>query len=274
MTATTPSYEEAAASLRARARAVATTMRAQAGAGDTWMPELSWRLEELAAHIVSVPAIYRRVVGDPAAFDVPESMAEFGQAELEAVGTFDLHDLADLLEHNVDALIAALAEYADPIAFYTTNLTRAGVLGVALNELSMHHRDMAVVTNEPFTMTARDIDITMHGMMPASEIFCDYEVALRCPGTFHFGLRGGSDWTISVADGFVSVQPERPKRADVRITGDPLAMVVMSFGRSNPVASVLRGKVMVTGRRPWKLWWLRRLFIEELSRNGRSGTQP
>lgn len=139
--------------------------------------------------MVSVPAIYRRVVGDPAAFDVPESMAAFGQAELEAVGTFDLHDLADLLEHNVGALIAALEEHADPIAFYTTHLTRAGVLGVALNELSMHHRDIAVVTNEPFMITTPDIDITMHGMMLASEVFCDYDVALRCQGTFRLGLR-------------------------------------------------------------------------------------
>ncbi|MEM8706122.1 MAG: maleylpyruvate isomerase N-terminal domain-containing protein [Actinomycetota bacterium] len=264
-----PSFDEAAASLLGRADGVAMTMRRNADRGDAWVSVLSWSLAELAAHVVSVPAIYRRVIDDPGSFVVPESMAAFGQRELEAVGTYDLAELADLLIANVEALVTSLAAAPERVPFYTTTMTRAGVLGVALNELSMHHRDMALVVDEPFEMSARDVDITMHGMMPASEVFCDHEVALRSTGTYHLGLRGGSDWTIGVADGLVSVRAGRPDRADVRIVGDPLAMVLMSFGRQNPVMSVVTGKVMVTGRRPWKLWWLRSLFIEELSRNGR-----
>ncbi len=257
-------------SLRRRAGDVAATLRRHSDAGDTWVPALSWTLAELAAHIVSVPGIYRRVIADPESFVVPESMAAFGQQELEAVGTYDLNALADLLVANVDALIGTLGDAPSNVPFYTITMERLGVLGIALNELSMHHRDIALVVDEQFTMSPQDVDITMHGMMPASEVFCDHEVALRCGGIYHLGLRGGSDWTIRVTYGFVSVAEGRPEAADVRIVGDPLAMVLMSFGRQNPIMSVLTGKVMVTGRRPWKLWWLRNLFIEELSRNGKS----
>ena len=261
-----PTFAEAAAALRARTERLAQSLRNGHDA-DQWVDELSWTIGELAAHMVSVPRIYRTVVNDPTSFTIPASMAEFGQGELEAVGTFDLRELADLLVAAVDDLIRTLRPLTDPVVFYTTQMPRHGVLGIALNELSMHHRDLAVAVDEPFDMSDRDVVITMHGMMPASEVFNSYEVATKCAGTFHIGLRSGDHWTIRVADGRVSVTRGLPERADVRIVGAPLAMVLTSFGRLHPIRAFLTGQVLVWGRRPWKLWWLQQLFVEELSRN-------
>lgn len=262
-------FGEAADRLRRRAASIADTLRGRHD-GAARIEHLDWTLWELAAHLVSVPRIYRRVVARPDSFEVPEHMGEFGQRELEAVGVTELRRLADLLVEAVDELVAELTPLAGTqVGFYTTVLAASGVLGVALNELSMHHRDMTAVTGETFEMSDRDVVITLHGMMPASEIFCDAAVARRIPGVYHLGLRDGPDWTISVASGLVTVSEGRPVRADVRIVGRPLPMVLMSFGRTNPIGSVLRGEVLAWGRRPWKLWWLRSLFVEEISRNGR-----
>ncbi len=268
-----PTFEEACGALRSRAELVATSLRGR-HASDQWIPELSWTLGELAAHMVSVPRIYRSVIDNPMSFVIPDSMAVFGQAELEAIGTFDLRELADLLVEGVDALIDALAPHADPVTFYTTAMPRYGVLGIALNELSMHHRDFAVAVGESFAMSDRDVALTMYGMMPASEVFCDYNVAKKCSGTFHIGLRSGDHWTIEVADGRVDVSTGRPPKADVRIVGAPLGMVLTSFGRMHPVRAFLTGQVLVWGRRPWKLWWLQQLFVEELSLNAEAQGAP
>lgn len=261
-----PTFDEAATALRNRAQLLASTLN-NGHSGDHWIAELNWSAGELAAHMVSVPRIYRSVVSEPDSFTIPTSMAAFGQAELEAVGTLELVELSKLLVESVDELIEALAPLADPVTFYTTELPRHGVLGVALNELSMHHRDLALAVGEPFVMSDRDVVITMHGMMPASAVFNDYDVARKCTGTFHIGLRTGDDWTIRVRDGRVKVTAGKPKRADVRITGSAQGMVLTSFGRLHPVKAFLTGQVFVRGVRPWKLWWLQKLFVEELSLN-------
>ncbi len=270
-----PTFDEAAASLRTRAGLVAESLRR--GYDNTlWIDELGWTLGELAAHILSVPRIYKRVLLEPDSFEPPEHMADFGQLELEAVGSFDLDELADSLIEAVDELLSTLdglrassGDGAHTVDFYTTQMHRAGVVGIALNELSMHHRDIAVAVGEAFTMSDRDVVITMSGMMPASEVFCDQRIALRCPGLFHIGFRTGDHWTIEVKGGLVSVSPGRPERADVRIVGAPLPMVLTSFGRMHPVKAFLTGGVLVWGRKPWKLWWFQQLFVEELSLNGR-----
>lgn len=264
-------FAEAAEALRRRADDVSSTLRSGVP-GSALVTELDWTLAELAAHVVSVPRIYRRTVLDRTTFVVPESMADFGQAEVEAVlaepGGPDPARLATDLRVAVDELVETLAPYDardESVAFYTTSLAARQVLGIALNELSMHHRDMGEVTGEAFTMTDRDVVITLDGMMTASQVFYDADVARRCPGTFDIGVRGGPHWTIEVADARVVVHRGRPSKADVRIVGEPLSLVLMSFGRTNPIGLVLRGRVVVWGTRPWKLWWLKDLFVEEVA---------
>ena len=270
---TEATFEETATALRARAQLTAQSLR-RGYDGTQWVPQLSWTLGELAAHMVSVPRIYQSNIEDPTSFTIPESMAAFGQTELEAVGTLDLAELADLLVGSVDELISALSPRTDPVVFYTTTMPRHGVLGVALNELSMHHRDFTVAVGEAFSMSDRDVVLTMHGMMPAAEVFYDYEIAKKCAGTFHIGLRSGDHWTVTVVDGRVAVSAGRPNHADVRIVGSALAMVLTSFGRLHPARAFITGQVRVWGRRPWKLWWLQQLFVEELSRNAEAVAPP
>jgi hypothetical protein len=55
-----------------------------------------------------------------------------------------------------------------------------------------------------------------------------------------------------MTDGFVMV--EKPDGApDVRLTFDPVTLNLMLFGRVSKPRAVLTGKVVISGRRPWKL---------------------
>ena len=232
---------------------------------------LGWTVAQLAAHMVSVPRIYRGVVTEPESFVVPASMAAFGESELSQTGTLDLHELADLLESEVRQLLAVLGpDGTRPVPFYSMVHKASGVGGVLLNELLMHHRDLGRALGEPVPISNDHVLMMMRGMMPATTIFFDRRIALRTEGIVHIHLRGGDDWTIEVANGKVAVAMERPRKADIHINADPVVFVLAAFGRESQILAGARGKIVVYGRKPWLLPRLTKLFVEELSLSGLS----
>lgn len=247
---------------------IQTTLRAGHPANSP-VPHLGWTVAQLAAHMVSVPRIYRDVIAEPDTFVVPASMAEFGESELRRTGTLDLRELADLLESEVRQLLELLgSDGARSVPFYSMVHTTSGVGGVVLNELLMHHRDMGRALGESVSISNDHVFMMMRGMMPATTIFFDRSVALRTEGIVHIHLRGGDDWTIEVANGKVCAARKRPQRADVHINADPVVFLLAAFGRESQILAGIRGKIVVYGRKPWLLPRLTKLFVEELSLSG------
>ena len=67
-------------------------------------------------------------------------------------------------------------------------------------------------------------------MFARSHAFVDPEVAAKLTGTFHIGIRCGSDRTIEIANGAATVTHGRPPSADVRTNNDPVSMLLTSLG--------------------------------------------
>jgi hypothetical protein len=51
--------------------------------------------------------------------------------------------------------------------------------------------------------------------------------------------------------GRLAIQPPDGQRVDCRISADPAAHLLVTYGRSGPLGPALRGKITAGGRKPW-----------------------
>ena len=69
--------------------------------------------------------------------------------------------------------------------------------------------------------------------------------------SFELRMRGGGRYRFAVVNGTALVgQAGAP--VDCTITADPVAFLLVGFGRVPQWAPVLRGKLRAGGRRPWR----------------------
>lgn len=225
------------------------------------IPGLEWDVGELGAHVVSVPTRYRRMMATPEPF--PVSLSAMNEAEIAAVSTREPEELADLLSEEVAALLDDLGDHGDRVVpFFGMEHTVAGLAGVLLGELLLHGMDLAGLQGERVTMTHADALAFARGIVPAVVHSVDAQQVARTRGTFHLHLRPDDDWTFVVGDGTVAVTPGRPRRADVRISADPVAFVLTGYGRANPAVAAATGRIVAYGRKPWLAGRFSKLFAE------------
>lgn len=98
--------------------------------------------------------------------------------------------------------------------------------------------------------------------MPALVLAADPEVAATAAGVYHLHLRGADDWTIRVNDGAVGIEPGRPRRADLRLSADPVVFLRNGYGLVSNTRAALTGGIVAYGRRPWLTATFGRLFAE------------
>jgi hypothetical protein len=229
--------------------------------GGVRLSRVTWSAAELGAHLVSLPRRYRRMVGAPQPF--PVSLSADNQRELDLVAERDPATLAGLLGTEVVALLDALGDDGGrQVWYFTREHTAAGLGGIMLNELLMHGRDLAGALRRPWPVTRAQAVACLRGILPAIVLAVDPAVVPKAAGTYHIHLRGGDDWTVRVHEGAVTVERGRPRRADVRLSADPVVFLGNAYGFVGPARALLSGGVVAWGRRPWLAGRFGRLFAE------------
>jgi hypothetical protein len=72
-------------------------------------------------------------------------------------------------------------------------------------------------------------------------------------GSGHGRLRqagGGPRYLIAIDDGVAHVTGAGP-RADCWISADPVAFLLVGYGRASQWSQIARGKLLAGGRKPW-----------------------
>lgn len=245
------------AEVRSTARAFADQLR-QVDDPATQVPNLDWTVAELAAHLVSLPALYRaqHELGD--GFSSPDDWAKFSIGARAHVTETDLTKLADLVEAEIGSLIDELGPLGDtPRMLYGQETTAANTLGGILSELIIHGMDLGALTGTTVTMSRRQANAAIPAMMTLVPVFVDPVQAQKCPGTYVLKFRGGGEFTQRVgADGRVTVEPGATSAADARVNADPVAFLLVGLGRMNQFVASFTGKIIGYGRKPWLLYRL------------------
>ncbi|MGH3932296.1 MAG: maleylpyruvate isomerase N-terminal domain-containing protein [Pseudonocardiaceae bacterium] len=229
--------------------------------GDLPLSRVSWSAAELGAHLVSLARRYRRMAQRSQPF--PASLSAESHREVAAVAERAPEALADLLEVEVAALLEAFGDNGEqPVWYFTVEHTVVGVGGILLGELLLHGLDLARACQRSWPVTRAQAMACLRGVLPAIVLVVDADAALQAAGTYHLHLRGGADWTFRVHEGAVSVEPGRPRQADLHLSADPVVFLLNAYGLMSSARALLSGGIIAWGRRPWLAMRFSRLFVE------------
>src|ERR1700759_1825633 len=224
------------------------------GRPDAPAPGLTWTAAETAAHVVGdlrdyTKALTRhangymthanRLTGSPSALS-----AEVNARHLEEVPERNLHRLADMLEVSADAYLNAAAtadttaEIATPNGLVIGPATMAALL---LGEQLIHGLDIARTARVPWPIAKADALLVFPG---ALTVMPQYLRPGRTAGvhiSFELRMRGGPSYRMAVDNG-TAVITAAGERADCVITADPVAFLLLGYGRIPQLSPVLRGQ--------------------------------
>jgi uncharacterized protein (TIGR03083 family) len=231
------------------------------------VPGLHWTAAETAAHLVADlrehAALATGALGPPEPTSPPADRrnaaqrgAAANQAQLDAFPERDLTVLADLLEDAAAGLTAALAPLPDEELIVTANgvaMTPPTLLSICLGEQLIHGLDLARAAGRPWPIDRSDALGVIPGIMAVAPDYLDQETAAGVH--LEYELRFGPDDRYRFAvDGdrvTVSSADSRDDRPDCVITADPVAFLLVGYGRVGQWSQIWRGKLRAGGRRPW-----------------------
>lgn len=232
------------------------TLLRSSGDGDQRVHGIEWSVAELGAHVVDVA---RRNVamasGEEFAYpqgdDTHEAMAAMNAERM--VEERDPAKLAALLiEENQNLLDGLGADGDRPLRWYDVEVPTSSFAGVWLGELLIHGLDLARTLDRAWPISREQAIAVFEGLLPVFPSVVDREAAPKASGTYHLRVRGHADYTLRVTpDGDLTVDREKPDRADLHVSVSPVAYLLVGYGRANQWAAVAKSQIRAWGRKPW-----------------------
>ena len=238
---------------------------------DAPAPGLKWTAAETAAHVVGdlrdyTQALTRHANGYMTHANRPTESpsglsAMVNARHLEEVPERNLHHLADLLEAAAAAYLAAAASADTGADIATPNGLVIGpstMTCLLLGEQLVHGLDIARAAGLRWTIGAGDALLVIPGVLTVLPQYLRPSRAAGVRISFELRMRGGAGYRMAVSDG-TAVVTSAGEKADCRITADPVAFLLLGYGRIPQWSPVIRGQLRLGGRKPWlarKFGWL------------------
>lgn len=228
------------------------------------VPGLDWTITETAAHLVAEIEDYTDfVTGDldaqiGLALSAPDSTpsqlsAASNRRQLEASAGLDLAELADRLVPAVEAFGAAASRRSDDEPILTSNglyTTVPAMTTALLGEVLVHGFDVARAAGLAWPIDHRDALQVLDGIMAMVPDYVDRERAAGIHVIYELRFRKGPRYRLSIDDGTAEVSGPGGK-VDCWISADPVAFLLVGYGRIGQWGQILRGRMMAGGRNPW-----------------------
>jgi uncharacterized protein (TIGR03083 family) len=238
-------------SLDRNARVIADLLRRATPKAAEKVPGLDWTTSELGAHLVTEPRRFERL--GRGSVETLDDVAGQNRAELEAVGETHPERLADifLAEHASFMSHAAKHAATDPFSWFGWEMEWSEAAGIYLGELCIHALDLSRLVGAPWRMEREDAVRVIAGLVRILPGFVDKEAAGDFTGTYELRLRKGPSMVIAFDRGEASVSAKDGQRADCVINADPVAFLLVGYGRVSQWGPILRGKILAMGPKPW-----------------------
>jgi uncharacterized protein (TIGR03083 family) len=255
--------EAARAAVAAAAGAAAELIRS---APDMDAPArgLDWTVGQTAAHMVastrSLGALAsRRIAPEPGV-----DLAEVNLARIAQVGERDPAALADLLVEEARSFLAETARQSAHLSFpfyggATANL--AAGTAILLGEYLIHGLDLARSLGRPWRIDPDRARLVIAGSTAVLPAYVDPETARGVTVGYDVRVRGGPRFAFRLADGRLTVEPGAAGPVDCHISAEPVAFLLVSYGRESQWRPILRGGMTAWGRRPWRAFTFKDLLV-------------
>ena len=229
-----------------------------------------WDVGALAAHVShTLDAITALAHGAGPSVGGIADVATLSRVLVNGETERDLVSLAARIEASAAALVKAVGahEYDGEPSWIVqdTQLSPAGLLCHALNELVVHGHDLAKASGKPWPIRRDHALLVVQGFLfpslglVGSDLVDKQKVAGRriC---FEIRPRGGQPVFFRFDGGRLVVSETAPERVDCRLSVDPAAFLLVAWNRKSQWPAILRGQLLATGRRPWLGLQLRSLL--------------
>ena len=230
---------------------------------DAPAPGLMWTAAETAAHVVGdlrdyTQALTRHANGYMTHANRPTESpsalsAKVNARHLEEVPERNLHRLAGLLEADADAYLNAAVTADAGVSIATPNgleIDPSTMATLLLGEQLIHGLDIARTAKIPWTIAAADASLVIPGVLSVAPQYLRPQRAAGVHISFELRMRGGASYRLAVDDG-TAVVTAAGEKADCVITADPVAFLLLGYGRISQLSPVLRGQLRPGGRKPW-----------------------
>jgi hypothetical protein len=229
------------------------------------VPGLAWTVSQTAAHVVGdlreyTEALSNYVNGRHVSSEVPDELPwrlrkAVNAHHLTVVPERDLRRLADMLEDTAVRYLAAAAtvDAYDPAAIATADglvLEPAFMTCLLLGEQLIHGLDIARGARQPWSISHEDALLVLPAVLALAPKYLRPDRSRGVHVSFELRMRGGPRYRLAVDDG-TGVVGAAGERADCVITADPVAFLLVGYGRIPQWSQILRGKLRAGGRKPW-----------------------
>lgn len=236
-----------------------------------------WTVAETAAHVSCMfTGFSAAIAGEPQALtpeqyleaDFPTRLAATNGATIALVDHTDARQLTEMITTGAQRFLKLLAD-ADPnmeceTPWYGPGRARTPdcLTALALSELTVHGHDIATGTGRSWPISAEDAKLILGTVCPNMwPLVVRPEAARRAPLTYEVRLRSnGPRYVIRVADGTAEVRAAGGA-VDCVISADPVAFLLVVYGRMPLGRALLRGGMVARGRRPWLGLRFKNLFF-------------
>jgi uncharacterized protein (TIGR03083 family) len=230
---------------------------------DAPAPGLSWTAGETAAHVVGDLRDYTQALTRHAngymthpnrPMESPSRLsAQVNARHLEELPERNLHRLADMLEVSAGAYLNAAAATDPGVDIPTPNGLVIGpstMSALLLGEQLIHGLDISRAAGMGWTISAEDALLVIPGVLTVAPQYLRPRRAAGLHVSFELRMRGGPRYRLCVDDGHAAVTAAGEK-TDCVITADPVAFLLLGYGRISQLSPVLRGQLRPGGRKPW-----------------------
>lgn len=229
-----------------------------APAPDTRVAHLDWTVRDLAAHLAVIGEAYAGYASGSAepvldVSDIPGgSLARSSAAVLAADPEHDLNALADRTRRGASDFLHAVdgMPFDDPILWHSRSLSVGCVVGLAAGEYMIHGLDLARTLHRPWPLDADDSRVVLSATLPLLPMLVNPATTKGVRAAFDLRVRGGQRVSMLLDNGILTIT-EPAGRADCHISADPVALMLVSYGRTSQWSPVLRGQMLAWGPKPW-----------------------
>jgi uncharacterized protein (TIGR03083 family) len=225
-----------------------------------------WNVGEVAAHVAGAPGYFLEAAQGAAElvpFD-PECTAAANARFLQQDTQRDPRQLAERLEQDARALVTHAREAGgDPPVepFEGVQVPLSSLLAIVLSEVLVHGWDIARGARLPWRIEPQHATLTATGTVPLLPFLVDPQATRGMQLRAELRIRHDARIVIAVDDGTLRVEPPSTTPVDFRLSVEPVAYLLVTFGRLPVWRAMLQGKMVTWGRRPWRAGELGVVFM-------------
>jgi Mycothiol maleylpyruvate isomerase N-terminal domain len=232
------------------------------------IPGLRWSVGDAAAHLTvfCLPAFTDAVRGEESRWEpyIPpvesfhERLAEANDRTIHDAPVRDGAELARMIHDGtvtmVEALDARGGEGMARTPWYGSGSTMdlAAVTCLMLGELLVHGHDIARGLRRRWPIEPAHARLVVAGVFPAMiPLIVDRRSARGLTATYEIRVWDGPRFVNRFAGGQATAEACAGQRIDCHLSGDPVELLLVGYGRKRQWGPIARGRLRAWGRRPW-----------------------